>query len=171
MAASVDNYFIGKGILSFDLGGTGTYRDLGNAPEVEFTPELEELDHFSSRTGVRSKDRTIILEKSATLRMVLEEWSPENLMLALLGSEDDTIGGLYHIFTENAIEGAVKLTGSNEIGPKYELIFPNVSIIPSGSLGFITDEWGQIELNANVLVGEGGAFGTFEDLDYESPEA
>jgi hypothetical protein len=161
MTSSTDNLRIGKGIVSFQLGGTGSFRDLGNCPELEWTPEIEELEHFSSREGVRTRDKTVILEKKATIRMVLEEWMPENLALAFLGTVDGVSGDI-SLFDQNAIQGALRYVGTNEVGPKYQLDLPNVSIIPSGTgIGFISDEWGQLELNAEVGVDSiTGSFGT-----------
>jgi hypothetical protein len=158
MTASVDNYFIGKGIVSFTPNG-GSKRDLGNAPTLELTPNIEKLDHFSSRSGVRVKDRSIVLEKSMTVRLVLEEWTQENLLLALLGDVDS--GGDIDIFATNAIDGTLELVGTNEIGKQFTLTC-KVSFIPSGTLGFITDEWGQIELTGEVLL-DNGSFGKLAD--------
>jgi hypothetical protein len=78
-------YYVGKGIVSIELTGAGTYRDIGNVPTFEFTPNITVLTHYSSRLGVRSKDLEIIHEKQATLNMVLDEWTYDNLMLAFMG--------------------------------------------------------------------------------------
>jgi hypothetical protein len=170
MTASPDNYFIGKGIVSFKPTGSSTYRDLGNVPELEWVPELEELEHFSSREGVKTRDRTVVVEKKATIRMVLEEWSAENLALAFLGDIDSTTGAI-DVFSRNAITGALRFVGTNEIGPKYQLDALNVTIIPSGSgVGFITDEWGQMELNAEVGVDTNGKFATLTPILPPAPE-
>jgi hypothetical protein len=82
---NVDNYVVGKGIVFFTPDG-GIEYDVGNVTEMEFTPNIEKLDHFSSRQGVRAKDRSIVIEKAAELRMVMEEWTAKNLSLILLGS-------------------------------------------------------------------------------------
>ena len=166
---ATSDYYIGKGIVSFMKTGEVTYRDVGNVPEFEFTPELEELEHFSSRAGVRSKDRTIVLEKNGTLRIVLEEFTPENLAIAFLGTlTDDTYGTVIDIFASNAITGAIRFVGTNQIGTRYQIDFPNVSFIPSGTIGLISDEWGQIELTGDVLVDAYGSFGTVELLGIEA---
>ncbi len=80
-APNINNYYIGKGKVYWTPDG-GAERELGNVPEFEFTPSLEKLDHYSSQAGVRSKDRSVVLEKSAQLRIVMEEWSVENLPAA-----------------------------------------------------------------------------------------
>ncbi|MDP2358350.1 MAG: hypothetical protein Q8M31_20145, partial [Beijerinckiaceae bacterium] len=82
---NVDNYYVGKGVVSVSEDEGATWRDVGNVPEFEWTPNIEKLDHFSSRTGVRTKDRSIITEKSATLRIVMEEFTAENLTMILMG--------------------------------------------------------------------------------------
>lgn len=166
MAASPStlNYFIGKGVLSFTPDG-GSIRDLGNAPEVELTPDLEELEHFSSRGGVRTKDRTVILEKGLTLRVVLDEVTPENLAMLLLGtvSTNTATDKYFEIFALSEIVGAIAFTGSNDIGNQYQLDLPSVSFIPGSGFNLISDEWGQIELTGDVLEVD-GSFGTLTEI-------
>lgn len=165
------NYFLGKGKITFTPTG-GSPRDLGNAPDVELTPELERLDHFSSRSGVRSKDRSIILEKTLTLRIVLEEITAENLGLLLLSDVDtDTTGAkVLDIFSLSEITGSIEFEGTNDVGNKVNLNLPNVSFGPSGSLNLISDEWGRIEITADVLVDNTGSFGTATIIEVEDEE-
>ncbi len=149
---------IGKGIVSFTPSG-GSKRDLGECESLEITPALEKLEYKGNRSGVRSTVRSIILEKTAQARFVLAEWSPENLALAMLG-QVDTAGTGFEIFAESEIAGELEFVGTNDIGPKYTVILPNVSIIPQGAVSFISDEWGRLELTADVLLDEYGSFGT-----------
>jgi hypothetical protein len=159
MTASVDNYFIGKGIVSFKKTG-GSYVDMGNCPTFEFTPDLTTLDHFSSRSGTKAKDKTIIIEKKGTLKVVLDEWTLPNLAIAMLDDAYSGTGAI-DIFAGAAVTGSIKCVGTNDIGTQFTIELLNVSFKPSGSLGFITDEWGQIELEADVAVdGTSGSFGS-----------
>ncbi|NEI52716.1 hypothetical protein GR217_34420 [Rhizobium leguminosarum] len=162
---NVLNYFIGKGIIKFTPSG-GSQRDLGNAPEIEMTPATEKLDHFSSRTGVRTKDRSITLEKSLALRIVLDELTAENLALLLLGEVTSNTAGNseFEIFSESEIKGVIAFQGTNDIGNKVNVSLPSVSFGPSGSLNLISDEWGQVELTGEVLQ-SAGSFGTIEIID------
>lgn len=150
---NVDNYYIGKGIVSIKLTGDAEFVDIGNVPEFEFTPELTKLDHFSSRAGVRSKDKSVVQEKAATLRMVMEEWTARNLALALLGTIDasDPNQVEIDIFSENSIRASVKFVGTNEVGPKWTFEYPIVEFIPTSAINPISDEWGQIEVTGDVL--------------------
>ncbi|MDK1386375.1 hypothetical protein QN224_13245 [Sinorhizobium sp. 8-89] len=164
---NVLNYFIGKGIIKFKPTA-GTIRDLGNAPEVELTPAIEKLDHFSSRSGVRSKDRSIALEKTLTLRIVLDELTAENLGLLLLSEATTNSAGNLEldIFSESEIAGEITFEGTNDVGNQCNLTLPSVSFGPSGSLNLISDEFGQIELTGEVLLsGTPGTFGSLEIID------
>lgn len=156
---STDNYRIGKGICRFKRTGAGTFRDMGNSPAFEFTPELEELEHETSRSGIRSVDKTVVVSKKGTLAITLDEWSADNIALALL---DDTYSGsgAIEIFGGSSVTGEVLFTDTNEVGEQYEWHFLNVTFIPSAALGLISDEWGQIELNGRVGVNGAGSFGT-----------
>lgn len=150
---NVLNYTIGKGVVYFRKTGLSDFRHLGNCPEFEFTPEIEKLDHFSSQSGVRSKDRTVVLEKKGTLRIVMEEITPENLALAILGEVSSGGSGGdedISIFSESEITGEVKFVGTNSVGAKYEWNFLSVSFIPSAAINPISSEWMQIEITGEV---------------------
>lgn len=155
---NVDNIQVGKGVVSFKRTGSLTYRDLGNVTEMAITPSMETLDHFSSREGVRKKDKTIIIEKQATVSFTLEEITPENVALQLLGSVDlAAVGGPeVEIFSENAVTGALRFVGTNEVGPKITIDLWNVSITPDGDFNLISDEWNNIEVTGEVLAAPTG---------------
>lgn len=158
MATNPLDLFIGKGIVSFTPTG-GTKRDLGEVDSFAITPALEKLQKKGNRAGVKSTVRTVIVEKTATFTLVMSEFSTENLALAMLG-ELDTAGTTIDIFANSEITGELEYVGTNDIGPRYTVVLPNVSITPSGDVGFITDEWGQLEISGDVNLDELGSFGT-----------
>lgn len=166
------NYFIGKGITTFTPTG-GSPRDLGNAPEVELTPNVEELEHFSSRSGVRNMDRKVVIEKGLTLRIVLDEITAENLAMLLLGNVETNSDGskTFQIYERTEVTGAIGFVGTNDVGNKVTITLPQVSFGPSGSFNPISDEWGQIELTGEVLANEytdgSSDFGTITMVDAE----
>lgn len=160
-APSIDNYYIGKGKV-FWTPEAGVERELGNVPEFEFTPALEKLDHYSSQSGVRTKDRSVVLEKSATVRIVMEEWSVENLRMALMGgtAADDGSGNMtFALLAVDELRGALRFEGANSVGPQVTITLPLVAFTPSGSISPISDEWGSLEVSGDVLI-SGGVFGT-----------
>jgi hypothetical protein len=126
--------------------------------------KVTQLDHYSSRTGVRVKDFTAVTEVSGTLTMVLEEMTARNVGFALLGlptggpsPTPDSIA----IFSNLIIYAAVKFVGGNDIGPQYTVEFPLVRLSPSKAWSLIGNTWGTVELEGDVLFdGTSSSFGT-----------
>jgi hypothetical protein len=154
LSPNIGNYYIGKGIVSIKLLGEPDFVDCGNCPQFEFTAKVTQLDHFSSRQGVRVKDFTAVIEIAGALNIVLEELTARNMGFALLGlptggpsPTPDTID----IFSSPVIYGAVKFQGTNIIGPIYSITFPLVKLSPSKALGLIQNTWGTVELDGDVL--------------------
>jgi hypothetical protein len=87
-APNTDNYSLGKGVIYFDeKGSNGLYkgeRDLGNAPAFSFNIALEKLDHFSSRGGLKAKDKQIISQITPGVTFTLDELNKENLAMLSL---------------------------------------------------------------------------------------
>ena len=137
---STSNYFVGKGKLYFDrltAAGVSTgERDLGNAPAVVITPNVEQLEHFSSRTGIRSKDLSVNVQQSATVKFTLDEYTLDNIALAMYGDGpeamsqgDGNVGAesitLYHdrwikLAQRNISVSSVGIPGHTE-GTDYEV--------------------------------------------------
>lgn len=154
LSPNIGNYYIGKGIVSIKLLGESAYVDCGNVPLFEFQAKVTQLDHFSSRTGVRVKDFTAVIEIAGSLTMQLEEITARNMGFALLGlptggpsPTPDTI----NIFSNPVIYGSVKFVGTNDIGPLWTVTFPLVKLSPSKALGLIANTWGTIDLEGDVL--------------------
>lgn len=90
---NTDNYTLGKGIVYFNQKNlsTGLYggeRDLGNAPSFSFNIALEKLEHFSSRGGLKAKDKEIISKITPSVSFTLDEVNVENLALLTLADSE-----------------------------------------------------------------------------------
>jgi len=159
LAPDTDNYQVGKGIVSFKPEGATEFVDLGNVAELEYTPDIQKLDHFSSRTGVKTKDRSIVQTRSGELRVLMEELTAHNMAMLLLGIVDPAaVGGTsIDIFAVDSVKGEIKFVATNDVGPRWDLNFFNVEFVPSGSFNPISDEWNQIEITGQVLIANGGA--------------
>lgn len=171
---NVDNYGVLKGIVKIMRDGEVTLRDIGNAPEFEVTGNFDVLDHFSSRStaGVRVKDRSVMREKSATVRIVMDEITADNFALWAMGNAvaGSPVASPYSInlFEEDEIRAYVRFIGTNSIGAKIQMDLPIVSFRPSGPFNAVTDEWGQIEITGEVLADSNGDFGTADwNIDSE----
>jgi hypothetical protein len=160
---STDNYYVGKGKISFKAVGEATFRDIGNVSSLETTPEVTTLEHFSSREGVKKKDKDVVTEKKMTVTMVMDEWTAENLSMALLGDVSVDVDGnkVIDIFSRNSFEGELKYEGTNEIGAQMDIDLFRVVFKPGKGLNPISDEWGNIEIEGEVLADNLGKFGTW----------
>ncbi len=89
VSPNTDNYTLGKGVVyfdryDFDISEYTGERDMGNAPEFSFNIALEKLEHFSSRGGLKAKDKEIISQITPGVTFVLDEINKDNLGLLSL---------------------------------------------------------------------------------------
>ncbi len=169
---STENYRIGKGIVSFQATGESTFRDLGNCPSFTYTPDITKKEHFSSRTGIKTKDKTIITQLGATIKFTLDEITGENLALfALSGSsETDSDGNVVlRGLSQTEFTGELQMVGTNQEGQQVDFLC-NVSFVPSGDFQFITDgdDFSVVQVEAEVLVDDNGDYGVWTIRDTAS---
>ena len=89
-----DRYYKGQGKLFVskrDANGqpVGGFRWLGNVPLVKISTSTEQTSHTESYTGDQLEDLVIYDKKRCSLMFVMEEFSKENLALALFGTGTD----------------------------------------------------------------------------------
>jgi len=165
MAASpnVLNYQIGKADVYFTPDGAAE-RHVGNCAAGGITPNITFLDHFSSMSGTRTKDRSVATEIGGTMTLTMEEITPENLSILLFGGTGTTVATNsdgdkeFNLFDRSEITGQFRIVGTNDIGNKFTVTLPKVSVQPQGEYGFISDEWNQVELSGEVLQADSGDF-------------
>ena len=165
---SIQNYHIGKGIVSFKQDGSAEFVDLGNAPTFEWSPTVEKKEHFSAREGVKVKDFTAITQVGATIKVTLDEINGENLAIFSLGEVGtDTDGNVtVSAFKNTEIAGIIKVEGTNDIGQQVDYL-GRISVNPTGTFSFITseDDFSVLEIEAEVQKGDAGDFGIFTVRD------
>lgn len=89
---STENYVLGRGMLYWDpwdstnLRYTGE-RALGNAPEVSINMNASFLDHYSSMSGFKSKDKTVVNEVAPSITFALDELVSDNWQLLVFGTK------------------------------------------------------------------------------------
>jgi hypothetical protein len=168
MSPNVNNYHIGKGIVSFKETGASSFIDLGNSPSFAYTPAVTKLDHFSSREGVRTKDFTAITQIGATIKFTLDEITGYNLAFFALAEQGTSTGGDITLsgLSKAEFTGTIKVVGTNDIGQQVDFT-ADVSFVPSGDFSFITDkdEWTVITIEAEVMKGTAGDFGIWTIRD------
>lgn len=168
VAPNPDNIVIGKGQVWIKRATDPDYIRVGNVTEFEVTPELEELDHFDQQGGVKEIDKTVILSKKLTVRMVMEEWNPINLSIMLMGDAIVVANvATIDIMSQNVTRVALKYVGQNEVGPKWTFTYPAVDFKPSSSIQTLSEEWAPLEVTGTIAK-SGGSFGsataTFVDV-------
>jgi len=161
---SIQNYHIGKGIVSFKEDGAADFLDLGNAPSFVWTPTIEKKEHFSSREGVKVKDFTAITQTGATIKMTLDEVNGENLAIFTLGElGTDTDGNVtVAAFKKTEIAGIFRVVGTNDIGQHVDYE-GRASVNPTGDFSFITDadDFTTLEIECECQKSDAGDFGIF----------
>jgi hypothetical protein len=165
---NVNNYHIGKGIVSFKETGASSFVDLGNAPSFVYTPNVEKKEHFSSREGIKTKDFTAITQVGATIKVSLDEITGLNLsFFALADTGTDTDGNITLTgLSKSEFVGDIRVIGTNDIGQQVDFL-ATVSFVPSGDFSFITDadDFSVIELEAEVQKDANGNFGVWTIRD------
>lgn len=63
-------------------------RPFGNCPGVTINIESEKADHYSSETGLRQKDASVVVEVSRAGELQCDNWSSSNLELFLAGTSE-----------------------------------------------------------------------------------
>ena len=126
-----DNYYSGKGIVYFSADGM-TWQDVGMTPTFEFNPQVGRLDHYSSRTGQRYKDKSIVTQRQATIRMVMEEWTADNLAMMMLGLENTAVSltGTATFASSTAVTAITPTTGL-VVGGQY---LASGTDVPTGAI-------------------------------------
>lgn len=95
---TVTQYFSGQGKLFIApvLGGViqeKKLRWLGNVPTLQLATEIETETHKESWSGTRAKDFTLKKEKSLTINATIEEFTRDNLVLALQAIDEEIVSG------------------------------------------------------------------------------
>lgn len=170
VSPNTGNLAVFKGQAFFTPAGGGSRRSLGNATAVTATMTVDKLDHFSSMAGVKTKDKSIVVSKSMTVDITLEEMSMANMLLAFLateGARNTEHNRQGNIGADSEVVGMIELIGANDVGPRFSYEFPSVSVTPNGGVNLISDaDWSAIEVTGDVAWDAvHGRFGTFELQD------
>ena len=96
-------------------------RSPGNVADLKLSLKTDVLEHYESQSGQRSLDHRMIKSKSATINLAIEEFTKENLALALYGTQVATTGGSV---TDEPVGGVAPV-----VGDRYFLAHPKVSTL------------------------------------------
>lgn len=136
----------GRGILSIaPWAGTtppdpGDFVEIGNCPSFECEPTQERRPHYSSRTGLRTKDLNPVVQLDYTLTFECDEIAAANLARFFLGTLNQSTK-VISAMTNYDAEYALKFVSDNPIGPDQTFTFHRVTLGPNGPLQLIGDEY------------------------------
>jgi hypothetical protein len=161
-APNVNNYSILRGTFTFTPTG-GSAIVLGDVRDCTYTPAVTKLDHFSHQAGIRIKDRSVVVELGASMKLTLDEINDANMAMFLLGDTQTSgsIGGL----TNPDLSGVLTMTGTNAVGTKVSFT-GKVNLLPAGDLAMVADTaaWAGLPISAEVLL-DSGAYGVWTLTD------
>lgn len=89
---NTDDYNLGRGIVYFSKLATSGfpdadgYRDLGNCPQFNISMDVQDLEHFSSRSGLKVLDKTFVISQAVKIAFQLDELNYQNLALFFSGA-------------------------------------------------------------------------------------
>lgn len=136
----------GRGILYIaPWSGTtppeeGDYVDVGNCPSFEVEPTRETRPHYSSRSGLRTRDLNPVVQTEYNINFDLDELSASNIAKFFLGTLNQSTGVIAALQNSDA-EYALKFVSNNPLGPNQTWYFWRVTLGPNGPLQLIGDEY------------------------------
>jgi hypothetical protein len=171
LAPSTENYVIGKGFIIFKPTGEDDWIHLGNCPSFVWTPAVTKLPHFSSMAGTKEKDKEIVTEKAATVKITMEEFTKRNLGIMLMGDVDDADPDniTIDIFSRTALEGELRFYATNDEGPRWRFFLNKVSFTPSGDFSPISENYANMVVTGDVFAVDGD-WGTARLVSGSAPE-
>lgn len=109
------DYNLGRGIiyvaeLDTTTGLPKDYRDVGNVPDFSLSIDVEELIHRSSREGLATVDKRLVVSQDVNFSFTLEELSADNMALFFSGSTNQAtnpaVAGItQYQLTDSAVKG------------------------------------------------------------------
>ena len=155
---STDLYSLGKGVLKVGVWSGTTpptyptsYVDVGNCPEFTVEATETKLDHYSSRSGLKKKDKTITLETGYTVKFKLDEMAVYNLAMFLKGTIQSNV---ILANTQLTQEHALAFQSDNPVGPNELWQFWRCRLSPDGAFSLIGDDWQAMGFSGEGLADE-----------------
>lgn len=113
MDQQIDDLVVGRGRLFFNQFAAGTTtptaeKFFGNVPSVQLAQQNTQLDHYSSKEGLKVKDRTVTLQNDHTITFSSDNMDVANLALWFLGATttETTASATAATTTWNAVLGS-----------------------------------------------------------------
>lgn len=154
---SVDLYTIGKGILYIALWNGTTpptypddYVDVGNCTSFTLEPTTEQLPHYSSRSGLRTKDKNPTISLEYAVNFTLDEIAAANINRFLMGTLDAS-GDVIHGLQNADQEYGLYFVSDNPIGENQVWKMWRMTLKPAGAMQLIGEEYLEMQYTGEGL--------------------
>jgi hypothetical protein len=143
-----------------------TWTHVGNVQNWDITPNPTIVKHKNTQGGLKRVDLVAMTLVEMAFSCKLDEWTPDNIKMALLGTASASTAGQIITIGTAIVQRQMKFTGANLYGPQWEIILPSVFINAKDTLSFLgSDEFASIPLSGDILFNAGiSGFGTAEAI-------
>lgn len=145
-----NNYVVGRGRVYFDRFKDGSNNKtgemyFGNTPEFTINTDSETLDHYSSESGMRVMDASVLLEASQGGSFTCDNINADNLALWFLGTLETT--------TQTQITDAKEVFNPVNRGRYYQLGTSDDN--PTGVRGISNFQMVKADASISISTGSG----------------
>ena len=149
------NLLVGRGKVFLELldpitfASIGPLTDLGNVTLFETSDKTEIKERYSSQDPAGFLLARVVTRQTFSIKITGDEFSMFNLAAALNGAisgADTVLLGM-----QSSVEAHVQFVGNPVKGPAVQVDYWHVSFVPTGSIGFIKDDFAEYGLEGMVV--------------------
>jgi hypothetical protein len=146
------------------------WKHVGNVQSWSLTPKPTTIDHKNTQGPLKVVDLTAMTLFALDFSTKLDEFVPDNVLMALAGTSSASTAGQIISIGLAAVRRQMRFTGANQFGPQWEVILPNCFIAAKEEVVFLgSDEFASINLSGSVLFDQAsGAFGTAQAIGQDT---
>jgi hypothetical protein len=139
-----------------------TWTHIGNVTDWSITPNPTVVKHKNTQGGLKRVDLAAMTLVEMAFATKLDEWTIDNMMMALLGTDTGNTAGAVISIGTAIVQRQMKFVGANLYGPNWTVILPSVFINAKDTLQFLgSDDFASIPLSGDILFNNAiSAFGT-----------
>jgi hypothetical protein len=139
-----------------------TWTHIGNVQNWGITPTPTVVKHKNTQGGLKRVDLTALTLVEMAFSTKIDEWTIDNVMMALLGTDTGNTAGAIISIGTGIVQRQMKFVGGNLYGPKWTVIMPSCFINAKDTLEFLgSDDFASLPLSGDILYNNAiQAFGT-----------
>lgn len=154
---NANNILLGRGKVYFDrFDSSGVQTGevfLGNTPTFELTPTSEDIKKYSSATKAADLICADVLRVTVAVRIVGDEFSRENLAMALFGE-----GGLYEQTTAGITDEEIIIVEQDRFYPTAYRGLTAVVVTDASDIAYtLNDDYTVDAVSGRIYIVSGGA--------------